>query len=101
MARNNVADRSKFCKACCKPRRHICPRALARSQSRTLQRHARNDNFVLISARYITEFYRWTNEYLFTDDFLRSIVASAILFAIGLKLTGELNAWSLSRIVVR
>nr|XP_012231043.1 PREDICTED: uncharacterized protein LOC105677189 [Linepithema humile] len=93
-----VIAKSKFCKSCCKPCRCICPRAVARYKAQ-LKTQERSDNFVLISARYIVELYHWTNKCLSADDFLRSIVASAILFAIGVKLSEELNGWNLSRTV--
>lgn len=43
--------------------------------------------------------YHWTNKCISTDDFLKSIVTSAILFVIGVKLSEELNGWDLSRTV--
>lgn len=74
-----------------------------RSEAR--ENHEESDNFVLITAMYIEEFYHWTQEYMFerllANDFLRSIVASTALFAIGIKLTLELNACNLSRAVDR
>ncbi|XP_011687370.1 PREDICTED: uncharacterized protein LOC105449698 [Wasmannia auropunctata] len=92
---DDTVDRFKFYKSyCCKSCRRICPRAVVRSQLKTRQRHEwrqRNDNFVLISATYITKLYRWMNKYLFVDDFLKSIVTSVILFAIGVELTRKLN----------
>ncbi|KAL6425437.1 hypothetical protein ACFW04_009548 [Cataglyphis niger] len=93
-----IAERPKFCKTCYKPCLGICLRTLARykAQLNTWQSHGRSDNFVFVSARYIMEFYKWMNE----NDFLRSIIASAILFAIGMKLTGEINTWNLPQFVV-
>jgi len=64
---------------------------------KTLQSYRKSDNFILIGVRYITELYQWMKE----NDFLRSIIASAILFAIGIKLTGEMNDWNLSQTVSR
>ncbi|XP_029171840.1 uncharacterized protein LOC114941117 [Nylanderia fulva] len=94
----SIAEKTKFCKTCCKPC-HICPRILAKykAQLQMWRRYGKSDNFVLIGAKCIMEFYRWTNE----NHFLKSIVASAILFAIGIKLTGEMNAWNLSQTVGR
>ncbi|XP_014477609.1 PREDICTED: uncharacterized protein LOC106746024 [Dinoponera quadriceps] len=60
-----------------------------------------HDNFIFISTKCIADLYHWTQEHVFkrlrADNFLWSIVMSTFLFAIGIKLNLELNAWNLPK----
>lgn len=59
----------------------------------------RNDNFILIGAKYILDLYHSTSKSILTDDFLRSVIISITLFAIGTQLTRELYTSKLSPIL--
>ncbi|XP_032667924.1 uncharacterized protein LOC116842608 [Odontomachus brunneus] len=99
----SITNMLKFRKTCCKAYFRVCPCSFVRHRVQLKTPREECYNFVFISAKYIAELYHWTQKYVFkrllADDFLWSVVTSTFLFAIGIKLSAELDAWDLPKII--
>ncbi|CAK9809060.1 hypothetical protein ANTPLA_LOCUS6010 [Anthophora plagiata] len=66
-------------------------------QAQIENRYAQNSRLYLIGCRYLEDLYKWVNQCkykeLFANEFFKSLVTSIALFAMGVKLTNELDAW--------
>ncbi|XP_043671077.1 uncharacterized protein LOC122630547 [Vespula pensylvanica] len=88
-------------KICCCPYVHKCQKFFSKDKalSKSQEGYVTNDNFILIGAKYILDLYHSTRKNILADDFLRSVVVSITLFAIGTQLTRELYTSKLSPIL--
>lgn len=88
-------------KICHRPCAHNCKKAFPKGKtiSKIHEECIRNDNFILIGAKYILDFYHCTRRSILTDDFFRSVVTSITLFAIGVQLTRTVHSLKLPLIL--
>lgn len=60
-------------------------------------KYTENNYLYLIGSRYIRDLYKWLQHCKYNkvlvNDFLKSLITSVALFAIGVKLSNELVAW--------
>ncbi|XP_043583040.1 uncharacterized protein LOC122567932 [Bombus pyrosoma] len=82
----------------CKSYYYVCLGALMHTIDKQIKdKYTENNYLYLIGSRYIKNLYKWLQHCKYNkvlvNDFLKSLITSVALFAIGVKLTNELVAW--------
>lgn len=81
----------------CKSYYYICLGSLVNIIHMQIEKKCtQNEHLYLIGSRYMNDLYKWVHQIkhkeLLVNDFLKSLITSVALFAVGIKLASELGA---------